>query len=253
MNATRTFACLLVALATPWALADEIRVFAAGAAKHAVEALAPAFQKATGHTLRASFDTVGALRDRVLQASPGELTDVVILSDAALASLRAAGRLTGTPAHGIGRVVVALAVKQGASAPDLSNAEALRQTLLAAPSLAYGDPARGATAGTHFARTVDALELREALREKTTVLPFGVDVIAGVAEGRYALGVSQSSEIMQHTGILYAGALPAPYGLSTGYGAALASQSPAAEQWLVFLDSEESTREFARNGFVATP
>lgn len=234
-------------------MADEVRVLAAGAAKHAVEALAPAFQKATGHTLRASYDTVGALRERVLQAKPGEVADVVILSDAALASLRAAGQLNARPDQSVGRVVVAIAVKQGAPVPDLSTADALRQALLTAPSIAYADPARGATAGTHFAKVVDALALREALQGKTTVLPFGVDVIAAVAEGRYALGISQSSEIMQLPGIHFAGPLPAPYGLSTGYGAALASQSTAAKQLLDFLSSREAAREFTGSGFVAAP
>ena len=234
-------------------MADEIRVFAAGAAKHAVESITPLFLKASGHTLHTSYDTVGALRDRVLQAPVGQVADIVILSDAALATLRTAGRLSPTPAQSIGRVVVAVAVRKAALAPDLSDAQALRKTLLAAPSLAYGDPARGATAGTHFAKVIDAMGLREELREKITVLPFGVDVITGVAEGRYALGISQSSEIMQHTGVRFAGALPAPHDLSTGYGAALSSQSEAARQLLIFLGTEPALREFASSGFIAMP
>lgn len=253
MTLLRHFALLWISFFTPWAGAEEVRVFAAGAAKHAVEALAPVFQKATGHTLRPSYDTVGALRDRVLKAAPGEAADLVILSDAALASLRAADRLSAMPALKMGRVVVALAVKQGAPLPDLSNTEALRQALLAAASVAYGDPARGATAGTHFAKVIDALGLRDELRDKITVLPFGVDVIVGVAEGRYGLGISQSSEIMQHPGIQIAGPLPAPHGLSTGYGAALASDSAAARKLQIFLGGEEAAREFTSSGFIAPP
>lgn len=253
MLPTRTLLFLCITFFASWTMADDVRVYAAGAAKHAVETLAPAFQKATGHTLKVSYDTVGALRDRVLQAPPGEAADVVILSDAALASLRAAGRLSDRPAQSVGRVVVAFAVKQGAPVPDLTSSDALRQALLAAPSIAYADPARGATAGTHFAKVVDALALREALQGKTSVLPFGVDVIAAVAEGRYALGISQSSEIMQHPDIRFAGPLPAPHGLSTGYGAALASQSAAAKQLLDFLGTAQAAREFTVSGFVAAP
>jgi molybdate transport system substrate-binding protein len=253
MTSIRTLAFVVLALAAPCALAEEVRVFAAGAAKHAVEAIAPAFQKATGHTLRASYDTVGALAGRVLQAAPGEVADVVILSDAALATLRTANRLAAAPAHSIGRVVVALAVPQDAALPDLSTPEALRQALLAAPSIAYADPARGATAGTHFAKVVEALGLTETLKSKTTVLPFGVDVIRAVSEGKFALGVSQSSEIMQHPGIRFAGGLPAPHGLSTGYGAALASDKPVALQLLAFMATPESMRAFAGSGFVVAP
>ncbi len=253
MTLSHRFAATLLCLLAQCCYADEVRVFAAGAAKHAVEAIAPAFQQATGHTLRASYDTVGAQRDRVLQAAPGQAADLVILSDAALASLRSAGRLGAAPAYSMGQVVVALAVPQGAPLPDLRNAEALRQTLLAAPSIAFADPARGATAGTHFAKVLEALGLTEALKGKTTMLSFGVDVIRAVSEGTYAIGVSQSSEIMQHPGIRFAGALPAPHGLSTGYGAALASDSPAARQLLAFMATAQAAKAFAHSGFVATP
>ncbi len=242
-----------LALLTQLAHADEIRVFAAGAAKQAVESLAPAFEKATGHTLRNQFDTVGALRDRVLQAPPASAADVVMLSDAALNTLRAAGRLVDMPVVKMGQVVVALAVPQNAIVPDLSNGDALRSALIAASSLAYADPARGATAGTHFAKVVADLGLRDTVRDKTTVMPFGVDVIRAVSEGRFALGVSQSSEIMQHPGIRYAGPLPAPYGLATGYGAALASDTPAARQLLNFLAQPAATQAFRHSGFVPEP
>ena len=250
MNILRCYLSVLLVYFTAPVAADEVRLFAAGAAKHAVEALAPAFYQATGHTLRASYDTVGALTGRVLLAPPGAATDVVILSDAALASLGSAGRLNAVPAHRIGRVVVAIAVKQGMPIPDLSTSDALRQALLAAPSVAYGDPARGATAGTHFAKVIAALGLGEQLKSRITVLPFGVDVIAGVAKGLYALGISQSSEIKQHQGISYAGPLPAPHGLSTAYSAAMTSDNAAARQFLMFLSSNEALREFEGSGFV---
>lgn len=253
MNQLPSTIVLVIAFLSPLVRADEVRVLAAGAAKHAVETLAPAFQQATGHTVSASYDTVGALRDRVLQGQPGEVADMVILSDAALATLRAASQLDRAPAQSIGRVVVALAVKHGEALPALSSVDELRQTLLAATGIAYGDPARGATAGTHFASVLSTLGMRDALQAKITVLPFGVDVVTGVAEGRYALGVSQSSEILQQQGVRYAGPLPAPYGLSTGYGAALASGSKAAKQLLEFLAGPQATLEFQRNGFLAAP
>lgn len=233
-----------------WALADEVRILAAGAAKHALQTIAPAFQTATGHTIKSEYDTVGALRDRVLKAAHGGAADVVILSDEALQSLRTASRLADTPYKSIGRVVVAVAVRKDAPLPGLGDSEALRRILLAASSIAYGDPQRGATAGTHFSKVVDDLGLRNVLRAKMTILPFGVDVVMGVAEGRYAIGISQSSEIMQHQGVRYAGPLPAPYGLSTGYGAALVHEGEAAQSLLEFLVSPQALAVFAASGFV---
>ena len=250
MKRVAALGLLAALLASTGLHAEEVRVLAAGAARHALEAMAPAFERATGHTLRASYDTVGAQRDRVLQAAPGAIADVVVLSDAALETLRTQGRLAAAPAVNIGRVVVALAVPAGAALPDLASADSLRLALLAAPSIAYADPARGATAGGHFAKVVEGLGLRDALQAKTTVLPFGVEVIDAVAHGRYALGVSQSSEIMQAAGVRFAGALPAPWQLSTGYGAALASDRPAGTQLLEFLATPAAGREFRSSGFV---
>ena len=88
--------CVLVGLLMPVsvAMAESVRVLAAGAAQGAIRQLEPAFASATGHKLDAAFDTVGALRDRVLA---GEKADVVILSEAGMAALEKAGKVAQAP------------------------------------------------------------------------------------------------------------------------------------------------------------
>lgn len=242
--------CALLATCAPHAQADELRVLAAGAAKHAIEALAPGFERASGHTLHASYDTVGAQRDRVMQAAPGTIADVVVLSDAALKQLADAGRLQPQPPLAFGKVLVALAAPANAPAIDIADAEHLRAALLAAPSIAYADPARGATAGTHFAKVLDALGIREQVAPKATVLPFGVDVIRAVGEGRFALGVSQSSEILAASGVRYVGPLPPPHVRATAYGAALASDRPAARAFIDYLATSPAREALSASGFM---
>ncbi|HZY20147.1 MAG TPA: substrate-binding domain-containing protein [Ramlibacter sp.] len=237
--------CLL-----PSAWADEVRVLAAGAAKMAIERLAPAFERETGHQLRATFDTVGAQRDRVLAAPTGTAADVVVLSAAALADLRRGERLAPGPTVDIGLVAVALAVPASAAAPDISTPQALDEALRTTPSIAYADPARGATAGTHFARVLDQLALRGALQGRLTVLPFGVDVIRAVSEGKFAMGVSQSSEILQHEGIRLVGPLPPPYALTTRYAAAAASDRAAARELLRYFAGPAAQQAFRATGFL---
>lgn len=232
------------------ARASEVRVLAAGAAKAAMERMAPEFTRLTGHTLQSGFDTVGAQRDKVLRGSAGDVTDVVILSSRAIEELRSANRLQADKPLAIGVVAVSLAVPQGTPAPDISNSEALKAALLGAPSIVYADPARGATAGTHFDRTLERLGLHEQLQARITVLPFGVHVIKAVSRGQYALGVSQSSEILQHEGITMVGPLPSPHGLTTPYAAALASTQPAARQLLQFMAGLQGLRHFRATGFL---
>lgn len=243
---------LALGLVATAARADELRVLAAGAAQHALQRLAPGFERATGHHLRAAFDTVGAQRDRVLRGAPGQTADLVILSDAAVQQLQAAGHGHGEPGP-LGQVSVALAVAAGQPVPPLSDAAQLRAALLAAPSLGYADPARGATAGTHLARTLQALGIAEALAPRITVLPFGVDVIEAVAQGRLAMGASQSSEILAHPGVRLVGPLPPPHGQRTGYAALRTSAAPAAGALLTYLRSTEAMQVFRDSGFTPGP
>ena len=166
------------------AAAHDVRVLAAGAVQGAVQRLELAVVD-SGHKLLATYDTVGALRERVLA---GEAADVVILSEAGMAALAAAGRIDAGTLIDLGATSVALAVRKGVEVPDVSSPDALRRTLLAAASIAHADPARGATAGAHFASVLQRLGLAEQLRDRIVVLGFGGDVIAGVAEGRFAIG-----------------------------------------------------------------
>jgi molybdate transport system substrate-binding protein len=227
-------AALAVGISTMPVRAETVRVLAAGAAQGVVRRLEHAFASATGHTLDAIFDTVCALRDRVLA---GGTADIVILSEAGIAALASAGKIDAGAAIELGTIAVALAVRKGAAVPDVSSSpEALKKTLRAAASIAHADPARGATAGAHFAAVLEQLGIAGELESRVRVLAFGGDVIDGVAQGRFAIGVSQSSEIAAHPGVVLAGGLPEPLARRTRYLAVkLPAAGPAAEAFLLLL------------------
>jgi molybdate transport system substrate-binding protein len=226
---------------------ETVRILAAGAVQGAVLRLEPAIAAAGTAKLDAVFDTVGALRDRVLS---GDAPDVIILSEAGMIALERAGKIAGGSAVDLGRISVALAVRKGAQAPDVASPDALKQALLSASSLAHADPARGATAGAHFARVLEQLGIAEQIKARVTVLPFGGDVIAEVARGRFEIGVSQSSEIVAHPGVTLAGRLPAPYGHSTRYVAAKpVGAGPRADSVLAILQTPAARSTFAAFGF----
>jgi len=227
---------------------EAVRVFAAGAAQGAVLRLGPAIEAASQTKLDAVFDTVGALRDHVLR---GDAADVVILSEAGLAALEKAGRITG-PAIDVGSISVALAVRKGARVPDVASPDALKQALLSAGSIAHADPARGATAGAHFARVLEQLGIAGEVGGRVTVLPFGGDVIEEVARGRFEIGVSQSSEIVAHPGVTLVGRLPAPYDRRTRYLAAkVVGAGAQSDSALAVLQTPAARSVFAEFGFEA--
>jgi molybdate transport system substrate-binding protein len=171
-----------------------------------------------------------------------------------MAALEKAGKTKPGTGIDLGAIAVALAVPRGAAVPDLATPQALKAALLAAGSIAHADPARGATAGTHFAQVLERLAIADEVRSRVTVLAFGGDVIEAVAQGRFELGVSQSSEIASHRGVTLAGPLPPPYALRTHYLAArLEGASARADAVLAFLQSPVARSQFAALGFAAAP
>jgi molybdate transport system substrate-binding protein len=242
LRLTIVLASLLPALAD----AEQVRVFVAGAAKAGVEALLPGFGHTDGDTIQASYDTAGALRDRVLK---GEEPDLVVLSDAAVDALAVRGLIRDGDRREIGVVVVGLAVRQGAPLPDITTADALRRTLLAAKTIGSADAAHGATSGAQFDVAVDGLGVRAQIAPKLTVLPTGGEVLRGVASGKFELGVSQSSEILPVAGVAFVGGLPAPYDLRTPYAIAVLGGSAQGRRLMRYLDSAAAHARFEASGF----
>ena len=244
--------------------ASDITVLAAGAAKELVARVAAPFVQVSGHRINATFDTVGAQRERV---EKGERPDGVILSSAAIAQLSKLGLIDATSIRDVGDAQVGLAISASAATvitadapinspsnfpPNISTPDALRTTLLSAKSIAYADPARGATAGAHFAKVLVELGILEEISGRVTVLPFGVEVIEAVAAGKYEIGISQSSEIVQHKGVRYIGALPAPHQLATRYQIAALKGRPLGVSLAAFVATELG-RQASRDSGFETP
>ena len=238
---------VLLSLAMPAIAAAQIRVLAAGAVQKPVEEIIAAFHAAGRERVEAVFDTVGALRDRVLA---GDSADVILLSDAGLEALAARGLLRDGRWTPVGQTTVAICLPAGASAPDVRDAAGLAALLRSAPTIVHADPARGATAGAHFRKVVAALGLEAELAPRITVVPFGGAIAREVAAGRFALGVSQMTEIAVVAGVRGL-ELPPPHTLRTRYGLALGrAPTPAVEAFAAMLEGEAGKAAFARAGFT---
>ena len=239
---------VLAGLLPALAGAATLHVFVAGAAKAGAERQLPGFEQAGGDKVEASYDTAGALRDRVLK---GERPDLVILTDAAADALAARGLVADGDRREIGVVVVGLAVRQGAALPDISTAEALRRTLLAARAIGYADASHGATSGAQFDVAIAGLGIRAQIRDRTAMLPTGGEVLQGVAAGKFDIGVSQSSEILPVPGVTFVGGLPPPYELRTPYAIVVLGGSEAGRRLMRHLDTAAAHAQFEASGFSA--
>jgi molybdate transport system substrate-binding protein len=229
--------------------AAELQILSAGALQSVFLATKADFERESGHTLRFAFGPVGAMQNRVIGNEPA---DVTALSDAAIKNLAERSVVVPASRLALGAVGSGIAVKAGAPLPKLGTPDELRATLLAAKSIAYPDPGRGATSGIHFASVLEKLGIAEQMKPKTTLWPTGAEAIDKVAKGEAELGLSQASEVFATPGITMAGPLPRELQNSTIYSAAVvaASKSPeAAQAYLRFLASAPVKAKLAAMGF----
>src|SRR4051812_31223594 len=128
--------------------AAEINAFVSTAIKAATDELLPPFERANGHTIRASYAPSGALLPRFER---GEPVDVFLTDAPALDLLIRQGKIAGGRID-LCRTGIGIAVRKGAPKPDLSTPEALKRALLAAKTVGHASPAGGSITGGHIMR-----------------------------------------------------------------------------------------------------
>ena len=247
--------CGLVLVGAPGVgSAAEIRIRATGAVQHTLIDLAAAFDKASGHTVKAEYGTAGhvALEIAAGKLLAGKPVDLVFSSQSSLGTPEMKSRLQADAPIVLGSVRIGIGVRDGDQAPDISTPDALKAALLAAPSFAYGDPASGATTGIHFAKLLDSMGIAEAVRSKALLRRGGLVVMQEVADGKAAFGFTQTSEIKAVAGVKIAGYLPEQFQLVTTYAGALlrdGAESQVAAQFLSFVTGPTGRAAFKEHGF----
>ena len=218
---------------------SELKVLSARAPQVALQKLFAEFTRTTGHGVTASYNTVGAIADRF---KGGEAADVVILSPSALTQLGVAivaGSRTDIAVAGL-----AVCIRQGASAPDLTTPEAFKAALLSACAVSYSDPKAGGSAAAYFATLLERLGIAGAVNAKARLGRNGHHVAELVADGTAELGISFLSELVAIKGVTIAGPLPGELQNYTVYAAAVtaASAAPAEARaliaWITRRDAE---------------
>jgi molybdate transport system substrate-binding protein len=205
--------------------AAELKVLSAGAFKQIVVALAPEFEKATGHKLVIENETVGAL---VKKIDGGAHFDVTFLSPGAVDDLAKKGKIAEGSRVNIARVGVGVMVRDGAPKPDIGSVDAFKKALLAAKSVAYIDPASGGSSGIYVAKLLDQLGIADQIKPKAK-LKHGGYVADLIVSGEAELGVHQISEIVPVKGVTLVGPLPKEIQNYTTYAAGISAAPGDAE------------------------
>lgn len=226
----------------------DIKVFSSVALSTVLKEVAPAFESKTGNKLTLELGLAAELKKRVLD---GERADVIILTRAMMDDLAKQNKLAPDSIANVAGTPVAVAARAGAAKPDIGSVEAFRQSLLAAKSIVYADPAKGGLSGVVAARSIERLGIADQLKAKTILVP-GAQSPELVAKGEAELGIAQASEIVPVEGVQLVGPLPGELATMTLFagGVGAESQSAAAAKALIeFLRSPEAAPSFKAKGF----
>jgi len=233
----------------PSAATGDIHVMTSGGFTAAYNDLRPAFERSSGRSVKTAYGaSMGNADDSIpSRLSRNEPADVVILARPALDALVAQGKVVPGSQVDLVRSAIGFAVRKGAPKPDISTVDALKRTLLAAPSIAYSASASGTYYETELLKKL-GIEDQVKPRSKR-ILSERVGTV--VARGDAALGLQQVSELLPIAGIDYIGPLPAEVQRVTVFSAGIATaskQPDAARQLIRYLNSPAAAPAIAKTG-----
>ncbi|NML18849.1 substrate-binding domain-containing protein [Azohydromonas caseinilytica] len=225
-------------------MSSPIRIISSMATKQLLADLVAQFQQSSGQQV--NVESVGGV-DAAKRVQAGEAFDVVILASNAIDQLAQAGKVVAGSRSDLVRSGVAVAVRAGAPHPAISSEEAVKQAVLAAPSLSYSTGPSGVALVKQFERW----GIAEQIKDRIVQAPPGVPVGSLVAKGEVALGFQQLSELIHLQGIDVVGPLPPSIQVTTIFSAGVAAtcaQPEAARRLIEFLTSPAAQAAKVRNG-----
>jgi molybdate transport system substrate-binding protein len=226
----------------------ELVVFSTIGVRSAAELLFAQFDKLSGHTLAVTWATAPMLVKRI---EDGETPDVVVLSRAGIDALQKLGKIAAGSDVTLASSGVGIAVKAGAPKPDISTAEALKKTLLAAKSIAYSEPSAGGASGVYFAKLLERMGIAEQMKPKTKYPPPGGFSANLLMTGEAELAVQQKPELLHVAGAEVIGLLPGDLNVATEFAAAIMSggkNADVAKTLIKLLQSSEAATVFRAKG-----
>ncbi len=249
MRKTILAAAFASLIAAP-AMAGEVIVFCPGAVQTPVRALVKEYEQKSGNTVKFEFGTAGAIAKRVAEGAPG---DVVLATHGGLAALAKDGKVDGASIRDLGSMGVGVAVKAGASKPDIHDLESFKKAMLAAKSIMYANPAKGGQSGIHIAKVFAQIGIDKQIAPKLQLRDRGPDGLVEVGKGDIEIGLGQISEILAQKDVTLVGPFPPEIqGAVTFSGAvhSAAKDKKAAEELIKALTTPAAKNLFKAFGFT---
>jgi molybdate transport system substrate-binding protein len=209
--------------------AHPLKLLSSMATRELLNELVAEYARSTGQPVIA--EAAGGV-DVAKRVRAGESVDVVVLSSTAIDSLIAAGSLLPDSRVDLVKSGVAIAVREGASQPDVGSEEAVKRAVSGAKTLSYST----GPSGVYLEKLFERWGILQEIRGRIVVPPPGVPVGSLVANGAVELGFQQLSELMTLPGIKVIGALPPEIQTITVFSGGVSPGCDRAELARALLD-----------------
>lgn len=183
-----------------------------------------ALYQAQAPGVQVQVESVGGI-DAAQRVQAGEAFDAVVLASDAIDKLIASGHVLAGSRVDLVHSGVAVAVPEGQSVPDISSEDALRQAVLAAPSVGLSTGPSGVQLRQLFERWGILTQIASKLVQAKPGVPVG----ALLARGEVALGFQQLSEMRGVAGITVLGPMPQAVQITTTFSGSVASSCTQPE------------------------
>jgi len=223
-------AALIAAQPAP---AAELKVLAAEVVEPAVKELAAQFEKSSGHKLTIEYG-FGVEQAKRLQG--GEAFDVFIAANGLIKQPATVAVLEPGSTVQLLRIGQGVAVKKGAPKPDVSSADALKQTLLNAKSVAFVPTGQS---GVATLKMFETLGIADAMKAKIKAVKVE-DVVATIVKGDAELALFLNNYLVGNPQVDYAGPYPGTLQSYIAFSAAVgakAANTEAAKAFAAFLSA----------------
>ncbi len=199
-----------------------------------------------------AIESVGGV-DAAKRVQAGEVFDVVFLASDAIDKLIAAGHIDPKNKVNLVNSGVAVAVKAGGTAPDISSEAAVKAAVLAVVARGKTISYSTGPSGVALAKLFERWGIAEQIASRIVQAPPGVPVGSLVARGEVELGFQQLSELIHLEGISIVGPLPPEIQITTTFSAGVCTASAHIEEaskLLAYMASPAAANAKLRQGMA---
>jgi molybdate transport system substrate-binding protein len=222
-----------------------VRVLASNGMKAVIDDVRAQCEHTAGAPIDMQVGTSTALKAKI---AGGEAFDLVIITAEVADELVKSKTVDGATRMNLGRSGIGVGVRKGAAKLNISSAEAMKKTLLAAKTVTY------ATAGASrptLEKMFERMGIASAMAPKLKLQPSSTEAAAQVVAGNVEILLTLISEIVPVKGMNLVGPLPAEFQTYVAFAEAVGSKAKnaaAAKAFAQCLAGAASNASLAANG-----